>query len=110
MSLIESVVGPTWDPERVDRDVQALKRLARGATDFYYKYPSQTKDGRFIPVAWSGERAPDQPGLSTQDIKEVAAEYGLPVAHLKAVIDVESAGSGFLRTAPGNQETLCYDP
>lgn len=100
MSWIESVTAPTWDPSRVERDTQALERLTRTATDFYYKYPSQTKNGRFIPVTWCCGRAPEQPALSSQDIKEVASTYRLPVAHLKAVIDVESVGSGFLTDEP----------
>lgn len=100
MNLIEAVTAPTWDPSRAEKDAQALERLAQTAPDFHYEYPSETEDGRFVPVGWGGGRAPEQPGLSSQDIKEVAAMYELPVAHVRAVVDVESLGSGFLLSEP----------
>jgi hypothetical protein len=53
-----------------------------------------------MPVTWAGSSAPAQQGLTDQDIKELAAEYKVPFCHLKAVLAVESAGSGFLLQEP----------
>lgn len=69
-------------------------------TKFYYKYPSTSNDGRFMPVTWVGSYAPAQHGLKDSDIKELATEYKIPFCHLKAVLAVESGGSGFLLNEP----------
>jgi hypothetical protein len=70
------------------------------ADRFYYQYPSKSSDGRFMPVTWVGTTAPAQRGLTNQNIRELAAEYKVPFCHLKAVLAVESAGSGFLLREP----------
>jgi hypothetical protein len=67
---------------------------------FYYKYPSTSNDGRFMPVTWVGSYAPAQHGLSDADIKELATEYKVAYCNIRAVLAVESGGSGFLLNEP----------
>jgi len=67
---------------------------------FQYEYPYESEDGRFLPVSWTGFSAPNQHALTDDDIRELAEKYEVPFAHLKAVVDIETAGSGFLLSEP----------
>lgn len=64
---------------------------------FTYKYPTQYQ-GRFFPVSWSV--LPEQKAISDEDIKVLASQFNIPYAHIKAVLEVESKGSGFLLSEP----------
>lgn len=64
---------------------------------FYYK--PQTYNGRWMPVSWDGP-IPEQKAITNDDIRALASKYNIPYANLKAVIDVECAGSGFLTKEP----------
>lgn len=67
---------------------------------FVYSYPSKTADGRFMPVSWRETCCPEQRALSEEDMQSLAARFDVPYAHIKAVVDIESAGSGFLLSEP----------
>ncbi|MGD8275354.1 MAG: N-acetylmuramidase domain-containing protein [Thiohalocapsa sp.] len=66
---------------------------------FVYDYPSKTPDGRFVPVSWTGP-IPGQAAISSDDITELADTWSVNPCHLRAVLAVESAGSGFLLREP----------
>lgn len=66
---------------------------------FVYAYPNHTEDGRFIPVSWTGP-IPGQAAISEDDITEHADTWNVNPCHLRAVLRVESAGSGFLLSEP----------
>lgn len=66
---------------------------------FVYGYPNTTEDGRFVPVSWTGP-IPGQPAITDDDIAELADAWNLDPCHLRAVLRVESAGSGFLLKEP----------
>ena len=66
---------------------------------FTYDYPNKTPDGRFVPVSWTGP-IPGQPAITADDIAELADVWNINPCHLRAVLAVESAGSGFLLREP----------
>jgi hypothetical protein len=66
---------------------------------FIYDYPNQAPDGRFLPVSWIGA-VPPQSAITTADIAELADKWNINPCHLRAVLRVESAGSGFLLNEP----------
>jgi len=57
-------------------------------------------DGRWSPVLIAGKGIPEQLALSEQDLEELADIYRINICNLKAVLAVESAGSGFLLSEP----------
>ncbi|MGK7889990.1 MAG: N-acetylmuramidase family protein [Leptolyngbyaceae cyanobacterium] len=63
-----------------------------------YAYPIRFKDGRLsicqVPEGYV------QAALSTRDLQELSQEFGLDAAAVRAVMEVASAGSGFLRHEP----------
>lgn len=67
---------------------------------FVYNYPCATSDGRFMPVTWHEACCCEQKALSNDDIEALASKFNVPYANVKAVIEVESAGSGFLLNEP----------
>ncbi len=66
---------------------------------FFYDYPNKTADGRFVPVSWTGT-IPGQPAISADEIAELADTWKVDPCHLRAVLAVESASSGFLLQEP----------
>jgi hypothetical protein len=66
---------------------------------FVYDYPNDTPDGRFVPVSWTGP-IPGQSAITDEDIAELADLWNIDPCHLRAVLAVESAGSGFLLREP----------
>lgn len=44
--------------------------------------------------------------LTNEQIKEIAKQYGLAFAHIKAIVEVESSGSGFVNGLP----KILYEP
>lgn len=65
---------------------------------FAYKYPPPLRDERFFPVEW--DEIPEQRALSADDYVRAAKQFRIPLAHLRALVAVEAAGSGFLLTEP----------
>ncbi len=57
-------------------------------------YPDGRKSIVEIPAGYV------QPALSDQDYKDLSSEFDLEIAIIKAVMEVESAGSGFLLSEP----------
>lgn len=66
---------------------------------FVYDHPNKTPDGRFVPVSWVGP-IPGQSAITADDIAVLADVWGINPCHLRAVLAVESAGSGFLLNEP----------
>jgi hypothetical protein len=62
---------------------------------FVYDYPNKAPDGRFLPVSWTGP-IPGQSAITGEDVAELADTWRVDPCHLRAVLAVESAGSGFL--------------
>jgi len=67
--------------------------------EFVYDYPNTTPDGRFVPVSWT-DPIPGQAAISNDDVAELADTWNVNPCHLRAVLAVESAGSGFLLREP----------
>lgn len=70
---------------------------------FVYVYPHGNPakvPGRFMPVDWAGERPPEQRALTKRDIEDLADAHRIPLCHLRALLHVESVGSGFLLMEP----------
>ncbi|MGB3295432.1 MAG: N-acetylmuramidase domain-containing protein, partial [Phormidesmis sp.] len=90
----EALLG---EPDVLDI-VSAKKLLSFATSEFKYTYP---------PVLY-GKRAfvstiavdVEQAALSPQDYTGISKEFGLEVAAVRAVVEVESAGSGFLIKEP----------
>jgi hypothetical protein len=72
----------------LDAPAESLFLLHAG----HYELPGD----RWSPIGYGGERPPVQQALSDADLAQLADEYRVPVCHLRAVLRVESAGSGFL--------------
>jgi hypothetical protein len=66
---------------------------------FIFEHPNKTPDGRFVPVSWTGP-IPGQAAITDADIAELADSWNIDPCHLRAVLRVESAGSGFLIKEP----------
>jgi hypothetical protein len=64
-----------------------------------FGYKQNNTDDRFFPVTWTGA-VPEQKAITNADIREIARYEGIPFANLKAVLDIEAAGSGFLLNEP----------
>lgn len=113
--LGETFLGPilgcpptTWEPGRVppaepasipDRPgSQPEPPFAGESSGFLYSYP-HVYDGRFMPVSWVGN-IPPQSAITDGDIAELADRWSVNPCHLRAVLAVESAGSGFLLKEP----------
>jgi hypothetical protein len=103
----------TWGPERMPLPEPGLQPNRPGAklpmphepvpsavtTGFLYQYPADPQLDRFMPVNWFGA-IPAQRALSAGDIEALCDEYRIPQCHLRAVLRVEAAGSGFLLHEP----------
>jgi hypothetical protein len=91
------------DPELLLRDEVGLPLPAAPSADpsptgFVYTYP-HTSHVRFMPVSWGGP-VPQQRAIADADIAELSEAWEVDPCHLRAVLDVESAGSGFLLREP----------
>ena len=64
-----------------------------------FRYKQNSRDDRFFPVTWEGN-IPEQKAITDADIHEIAKQTGVPFCNLKAVMEVESGGSGFLLNEP----------
>lgn len=56
-------------------------------------------DGRLMLVTWDGQ-PPVQRAIDDDAIADLAERFLVPAAHLDAVLDVETRGSGFLLSEP----------
>ena len=105
-----------WQPEQAraalgpDPDLSAVRRPA---AHFYGAFElaagSTLLPGeRWSPVGYTGDAPPAQPALRDSDLLAMAAEYYLPLCHLRAVLAVESAGRGLLikETRPARPKIL----
>jgi hypothetical protein len=99
-------VVPVPDPFRVrdpiEPDFSLPLRDARtdSTAKFVYSYPYTSPDGRFMPVSWGQLTPPAQPAITDADLAQLADQWRVPKCHLRAVLSVESAGSGFLLNEP----------
>jgi hypothetical protein len=76
-----------------------------GQREFQYCYPAITIAGRKYIVNMPANHV--QRPLSPADFQQAAAEFGLDVAVVRAVLEVESAGRGFLdEPAPARPKIL----
>ena len=74
------------------------KLLSFAASEFKYIYPPVLYGKRaFVSTIAIGAQ---QAALSPQDYIEISKEFGIEVAAVRAVVEIESAGSGFLIKEP----------
>jgi hypothetical protein len=96
---------PVPDPFRVRDPIGGFSLAESGeSTDptakFVYSYPYTSPDGRFMPVSWGQLTPPVQQAITDADLAALADQWRVAKCHLKAVLAVESAGSGFLLDEP----------
>ena len=59
-----------------------------------------SNDFRWMPVRYSLDTPPIQRAIEAEDIAALADEFGVPAAHIDAVLHVEAGRSGFLLREP----------
>jgi hypothetical protein len=96
----------TWGPEPNTVDERGALPVSDklepwGTSGFIHGYsvPEEYDDDRFMPVGWFGG-IPVQLALTDGDINELAEIWNIDPCHLRAVLAVESVGSGFLLREP----------
>ncbi len=104
-NLCEFLCSTTWQPEKspvatpdeVVGDAPAQVPQEGRARAMVYS-PGYADDGRLLLVSYNGN--PPQLALSDNAVADLAKSTGIPLCHLKAVLAVESVGSGFLLHEP----------
>ena len=85
------------EPDQLN-SITVEKLLELSTKEFEYMYPPVRYGRRgFISTIPMGA---EQKALSAADYETAAQEYGLEVAAVRAVVEIESAGSGFLIREP----------